>query len=170
MLDRHDLLDFLELIQEHLDRPITLVAAGGTALTLLDLKPSTLDVDFTGPAKDIQAFKEALRKEPHGFKVDLWDEGWVFLTGLPPDYLEKAIHIQAVGNIRLFALHPLDMVITKIGRFDARDQQDIWSAITQHHITADEVRQRAKQISYVANEGNFEHNLEVLLREMRRRT
>lgn len=31
-----------------------LVAAGGTAMTLLDLKPSTIDIDFTMP--DIVSF------------------------------------------------------------------------------------------------------------------
>ena len=40
--DKSALLDFLEVLNEDLTRKITLVAAGGTAMTLLDLKPSSI--------------------------------------------------------------------------------------------------------------------------------
>lgn len=167
MLDAHDLIDFLELIQTHLDREITLVAAGGTALTLLDLKPSTRDVDFTGPAASITAFKGALRREPHGFKVDVRGEGWVFATGLPADYLDKSVPIQDVGHIHLHALHPLDVIVTKLGRFDARDHEDIHTAIRKHRLQPEDVERRASMISYAANDRNYAHNLKVLLHQMR---
>jgi len=48
-LDKTQLLDFLGVVEKELSRRITLVAIGGTAMTLLDLKPSTIDIDFTGP-------------------------------------------------------------------------------------------------------------------------
>jgi hypothetical protein len=41
--DKTALLEFLEAINEDLTKKITLVAAGGTAMTLLDLKPSTIE-------------------------------------------------------------------------------------------------------------------------------
>jgi hypothetical protein len=50
-LDRAKLMDFLSLVGAEVRRKITLVAAGGTALTLLDVKPSTIDLDLTGPAR-----------------------------------------------------------------------------------------------------------------------
>lgn len=163
MLDIEDLVDFLELISQHLQQDIDLVGAGGTGLTLLGLKASTLDIDFTGPAASIQAFKEALDKEPHGYKVDVWDEGWVFVTGLPQDYFEKAIHVRDVGHIRLHALHPVDIVVTKIGRFDVRDQEDILTAVREYGVTAKQIQARASQIGYAANDANYQHNLDVLL-------
>ena len=52
-LDKSGLLGLLEAVDAELTRKITLVAAGGTAMTLLDLKPSTIDIDFTGPHEDI---------------------------------------------------------------------------------------------------------------------
>lgn len=58
-----------------LGRRITLVAAGGTALTLLDIKPSTIDIDFTGPAADIDDFSRIERLVPHGFKIDKYKDG-----------------------------------------------------------------------------------------------
>jgi hypothetical protein len=52
-------LALLARFDEELERKIVLVAAGGTALTLLNAKPSTLDLDFTGPSEDIAMFDRA---------------------------------------------------------------------------------------------------------------
>ena len=64
-LDKTQLLDFLGVVEKELSRQITLVAVEGTAMTLLDLKPSTIDIDFTGPGEDIADFKEALKNISH---------------------------------------------------------------------------------------------------------
>jgi len=44
--DKSALFDFLSELNENLPKKIILVAAGGTAMTLLDLKPSTIDIDL----------------------------------------------------------------------------------------------------------------------------
>jgi hypothetical protein len=44
-LDSIELILFLEEVEKELSRDITLIAAGGTALTLLGIKPSAMDVD-----------------------------------------------------------------------------------------------------------------------------
>ena len=90
-----DLLAFLELVEGHLDREITLVAAGGTALTLLDAKAATIDIDFTGPRESIEAFREAEEAEPHGYDIDAWPDGTVFSLTLPADYLDRSIDVDA---------------------------------------------------------------------------
>ncbi|MBA3750694.1 MAG: hypothetical protein H0X03_07395, partial [Nitrosopumilus sp.] len=48
-MDKKSLLDFLSEMDSKFKKKITLVAAGGTAMTLLDIKTSTIDIDFTGP-------------------------------------------------------------------------------------------------------------------------
>jgi hypothetical protein len=58
------------------DLRITLVAVGGTAMTLLHLKPSTIDVDFCLDKKDAILFKEAM--PPSKFKVDIFIGGFIF--------------------------------------------------------------------------------------------
>jgi hypothetical protein len=68
--DKSALFDFLEVLNEDLTKKITLVAAGGTAMTLLDLKPSTIDIDFTIPSSDIIEFEQVLKNNPPGYKVD----------------------------------------------------------------------------------------------------
>jgi hypothetical protein len=52
--DKKVLFEFLEVINESLSKKITLVAAGGTAMTLLGLKPSTTDINFALTVPSIQ--------------------------------------------------------------------------------------------------------------------
>lgn len=104
-LDKTKLLQFLEIVDKELNRRITLVAAGGTAMTLLDLKPSTIDIDFTAPRDDVREFNKTLKSIPHGFKIDCWEDGTVFSQILPADYLKKSIPIKTrMKNIQLKAL------------------------------------------------------------------
>jgi hypothetical protein len=113
--DKSALLDFLEVLNGDLTKKVTLVAAGGTAMTLLDLKPSTIDIDFTIPSSDLPEFERALKNNPPGFKVDRWADGYVFCQSLPNDHLEKSIKIKEYSHILLKALHPVDIIVTKIG-------------------------------------------------------
>jgi hypothetical protein len=48
-LNKKRLLDILAGWNRHLKRRVHLVACGGTAMTLLGVKPSTKDVDFMVP-------------------------------------------------------------------------------------------------------------------------
>jgi hypothetical protein len=70
--DKTALLEFLEVLNGDLTKKITLVAAGGTAMTLLDLKPSTIDIDFTIPSSDLPEFERALKNNPQATK---WIDG-----------------------------------------------------------------------------------------------
>lgn len=159
MLDKHKLFDFIEVVDKELKKKIKLIAVGGTAMTLLDIKPSTIDVDFTAPSEDISEFKETLRSIPHGFKIDCWSNGMVFSQTLPDDYLEKSILIKKMKNIELRALNPVDIITTKIGRLDERDKEDIEACIKKYNITKKQVTERANQIIYIGNEKNFLYNI-----------
>jgi len=164
-LDKNILLDFLEILDKEIARKITLVAAGGTAMTLLDAKPSTIDMDFTIPSQDVQEFEDALEKVPHGFKIDSWTEGMVFSQILPDDYLEKSIPIKTnLKNIELKALDPIDIVVTKIGRLDERDLQDIKACIEKFKLTKNQIKSRAKDVEYVGHEDSYKINLEYVLK------
>jgi len=89
-LNKKQLLDFLEELDKELEREITIVAVGGTAMTLHNAKASTTDVDFTIPGDDFDEFKRILDITPHGFKVDMWTDGLVFSQDLPRTILTKA--------------------------------------------------------------------------------
>ena len=159
-LNKKQLLEFLGELDKKLEREITVVAVGGTAMTLHNAKASTFDVDFTIPAKDFSEFDKVLDLVPHGFKVDIWNNGMVFSQDLPDDYLEKSKYIRTkMKNIRLGVLDPLDIIVTKIGRLNARDKEDIATCIKKFKITKTAIRKRAKQVIYVGREENYEINL-----------
>ena len=119
--DKSALLDFLEVLNEDLTRKITLVAAGGTAMTLLDLKPSSI---LTSQFPAVTCLSSSAPSKIIN-QASKWTDGTVFSQSLPDDYLEKSKKIQEYSHIILKALHPLDTVVTKIGRLNQRDIQDI---------------------------------------------
>jgi Nucleotidyltransferase of unknown function (DUF6036) len=139
-LDRSRLFEFLEEVDKELDFEITLVAVGGTALTLLDIKASTIDIDFTMP-DHFEEFRDILNIVPHGFKIDTYPDGNVFTQTLPNDYIKmsKPIHVPNLKRIKLRSLHPIDIVVTKIGRLNDRDKQDIELCITRFELKESDI-------------------------------
>lgn len=166
-LDNRVLLDFLEEVDKELERKVTLIAVGGTALTLLGAKPSTRDVDFTLPSDDYGEFQRALKNTPHGFVVHCFHGGMIFSQSLPDDYQSESAPVKRkMKNIHLRTLSPLDIVVTKIGRLDDRDKEDIDSCIKKFHLTRAQVTKRAKQVEYVGREENYEINLKYVLKNL----
>jgi hypothetical protein len=166
-LDSRILLGFLEEVDKELGKSITLVAVGGTALTLLGAKPSTRDVDFALPSDDYDEFERTLSIVPHGFEVHCFDNGMIFSQSLPDDYLERTIPVRTkMKNINLRTLSPLDIVVTKIGRLDLRDKQDINTCIKKFHLTKAQVGKRAKQVDYVGRQENYDINLRHVLENL----
>ena len=165
--DKKTLLDFLEILDKEMTKEITLVAAGGTAMTLLDMKTSTVDIDFTIPSEHVKQFENALKVTPHGFRIDYWTDGMVFSQILPDDYLEKSTSIKTnLKNINLKALNPVDIVVTKIGRLDERDLQDIKVCIEKFKLTKNQIKSRSKNIEYVGHEDNYKINLEYTMKTL----
>jgi hypothetical protein len=163
-LDKSRLADFLEEIDRELGIRITLVAAAGTAMTLLDVKPSTIDVDFTGPTESIRELNAAVDRLQPGFRVDSWPDGMVFSQTLPDDYLRKSIPIKTEHkHIELRAMHPLDIVVTKTGRLDKRDWEDIEQCIKRFKLTRRQIKSRAAQVDYMGNEEVYKANVESVL-------
>jgi hypothetical protein len=163
--DKTALLDFLSVLDEDLIKKITLVAAGGTAMTLLDLKTSTIDIDFTNPGCDRVEFEIALKNNPPGYRVDRWTDGCVFCQTLPKDYLEKSIKIKEFDHISLRALQPLDIIVTKIGRLNDRDLQDIEACIKKANVSKTEILERALLVvqTYREPEEDYLKHLDLVL-------
>jgi hypothetical protein len=165
--DKKVLLEFLEVLNGDFTKKVTLVAVGGTAMTLLDLKPSTIDIDFTIPSSDLPEFERAIKGNPPGFKIDRWADGYVFCQSLPSDYLDKSIKIKEYSQIQLKALQPVDIVVTKIGRLNQRDIQDIETCIREFKITKDEIIKRASLVSptYVPREKDYKYHLNWVIKK-----
>ena len=136
-------------------------------MTLYDVKTSTIDVDFTIPAGDFLEFGDVVATVPHGFKVDIWRDGTVFTQDLPDDYLERGTPVQTgMKNIKLRILDPTDIVVTKIGRLDERDKQDIQACIKRFKITKTQIESRAREVTYVGRSENYEINPNHVLRNL----
>lgn len=163
-LDNTRLLDFLDEIEKELTRKIVIIAVGGTAMTLLKAKPSTMDVDFTIPDPYYNEFYLAMKIVQPGFQVDTYHHCMVFVTSLPEDYVKRSKIIKtSLKKIELRTLHPVDIIVTKIARFDERDEQDIESCIKKFKITKNQVVKRASQIPSLVNDGTFQTNLKIFL-------
>ena len=159
-LDKEVLFNLLKNFDEEAKEKITLVAVGGTAMTLLDIKVSTLDVDFTVPRNDKPEFDRVRNSIPHGFKIDVYVDGSVFCNTLPDDYLDRSSEIRNFNKIFLRALHPVDIVVTKIGRLSDRDVQDIEACISRCNIKKEEIVARAANIIYVGREEDYQYHLQ----------
>jgi hypothetical protein len=88
----------------------------------------------------------------------------IFSQILPSDYLEKSIEIVTTfEHIHLRALQPVDIVITKIGRLDERDLQDIEACIKRFGISKIQIEERASNVQYVGREENYLGNLKYVV-------
>lgn len=191
MPDRQALLKFLANADKAIpaaDRKITLVGAGDTALALLELKPPTVHLDFTGPdSDDLVAFERACTTNtntatstattttaagagaaippPNGFQVHIWNGGKVFGQQLPDDYIKASMQVSAglLNRIDLRALHPLDIVATKIEKLAESDMRDIKACIRQFKLGKNQISKRARALQSVGDEAKFERNLEHVL-------
>lgn len=164
-LDNTKLLDFLGEIEKELIRKIVVVAVGGTAMTLLKAKSSTIDVDFTIPSQYYDDFQHARNIVQPGFQVDLYHDGAVFVNMLPGDYMKRSKPVKTrLKKIELRTMHPVDIVVTKIGRLDKRDKQDIESCMKKFKITKSQVVKRANQMEASRHDKTFQKNLKSFLK------
>ncbi|MFH0876276.1 MAG: DUF6036 family nucleotidyltransferase [archaeon] len=128
----------LDSISKYVDIEINLYALGGTALTLLGIKKSTLDVDINiEKNKDYDyicnLFKElgfekkgAIRWiSQEGIAFDIFHGSYILGTELLSDCLKLASPIRSFGKINLFTLSLEDIIISKLSRGDNRDFDDI---------------------------------------------
>ena len=161
MIDRNELIKWLRIIDKKLHRKITLIAVGGTAMTLLGLKSSTKDVDFCLKSGEKDDFEKALDRR---FKVDIFTDGYIFSEQLPEDYDEKSKEIANMKNIALKVLSPIDITITKAARFNARDEEDI-EALSKY-VDKDELIRRFNKVvkSYSGKEEEYRYHMNVILK------
>ena len=162
-VDKQQLFSLLEAIDESLSARIRINAVGGTALTLLGLKASTIDVDFDMNKNDYVVLRKTLDALQPGYRIDLFAEGMIFSQQLPEDYLSKCVEIRKLEKIDLYSIAPIDIVASKIGRLNERDIQDIKQILKHYRLTKRQVKLRASKIGYAGNDENYQHNLNYVL-------
>jgi hypothetical protein len=162
-----DLIGFLALIDKAAspEHRMTLVAAGDTALALLDLKAPTEHLDFVGSGPDIAELGRICAMIAlGGFQIHTWKDGMVFGYQLPNDYIRTSLHkSDGLSRIDLRALHPLDIVVTRIERLREADMRDIKTCIREFKLSKNQILKRAMALQLVRDESKFERNLDYVL-------
>lgn len=143
-IDKAGLWNILEGWSEYVRPRIRLVACGGTALTIQDLKSSTKDVDFMVPKEqEYIALISTIRKLGYrrqtgtgwsrgdDYLFDLFLGNKVYTTELLESPLEEGNHIpiRTCGKIFVSALNDYDLIITKMFRGTSVDIEDCLTLI-----------------------------------------
>ena len=171
-IDASELFDLLASISKYVEKEMHLSALGGTALTILKIKRSTLDVDINIDNEKeyrylCKIFEEIgfERKSParwitqENLAFDLFQGSNIMGTQLLPDCIGKSKFIKSFGNIKLYTLSLDDIIISKLARGDTRDFDDIKSILKYNKINIQDLMERYKETMENSVVSNYEQKL-----------
>jgi hypothetical protein len=156
-INADELYALLESISKYIDREVDLYALGGTALTILGIKRSTMDIDINIESADDHGYICRIFSDlgfenqgnrwftQEGLAFDLFYGSNLLGTDLLPDCTEKSRFIRRFGRINLYTLHLYDIIISKLARGDPRDFEDIRSIFENEKIDLEELVSRYQQ-------------------------
>lgn len=177
-ISKHQLLETLGIWNTFLKRRVHLIACGGTALTLLDIKDSTKDIDLIVPKEQeydylIHTLKHigyaqktgAGWARDNGFVFDLFKGERVHTTQLLESPLKEGNNIlfKEYSKIYLGVLNYYDIIITKLFRSSSADIDDcmILAKKKSKEIAINKLIARCKETaSYDVSEDKVNRNLE----------
>ncbi len=185
--DKERLLSRLADWDSFIRKQVRLIACGGTALTLLNIKPSTKDIDFIVP--DIGEYEYLVRtlnqlgyksvsgsglRRGDDFVFDLFRGPRVHTTDLLESPLEPKNHIliKEFSYIYLGVLNYYDLLISKLFRGATADMDDCLALISHKgkEIDLELFEKRFRETaSYDISEERIMKNLEYFLRLIRKR-
>jgi hypothetical protein len=152
-LNKQTLLDVLGQWDGFFRRKIHLIACGGTALTLMDVKPSTKDVDFIVPIEPeyrylIRTLKDLGYQQKTGsgwqkkgdlFIFDLFVGKRVHTTELLTSPMEAGNHtlLKEFSHLYIGILNPYDLIASKLFRGTGVDFEDCLMLVKAHKDNID---------------------------------
>jgi len=177
-LDKKILLDELGQWNSFLKRKVHLIACGGTALTLLDIKPSTKDIDFMVPVeseyryliktlKDLgyrQSTGSGWQKEGDVFIYDIFPGNRIHTTELLESPLARGRHIllKEFSSLYIGILNEYDLIASKLFRGTDVDFEDCLMLVKarREKIDMKRLEQHVKELaSYDISETRIAENL-----------
>jgi hypothetical protein len=186
-VDKTTLLNILARWDRFIKRKVHIIACGGTALTLLNVKASTKDIDLLIP--DPNEYKYLLAtlvdlgykqetgtgwRKDQGFVFDLFVSKTIFTTELLESPLQAGNRIpyKDFSSIRLSILNYYDLIITKLFRSAPVDVDDCLTLIREKssEINIEKLKLRfyetsSYDISDEKNRKNFKSFYEALMAE-----
>ena len=184
-LNKDRLLEILGDWNRFLRRKVHLIACGGTALTLLGVKPSTKDVDFMAPIEAeyhylIKQLKALGYKQTTGsgwirqgevFRFDIFCGNRIHTTELLDSPLDEGRHsaLMKFSHLYIGILNDYDLIASKLMRGTRVDFDDCVNLAEAHQATLDIqqlVRHFIDLVRYDVAEHrlrpNIDHFLELL--------
>lgn len=166
-INAEELFELLQSLSKFIEKEIKMYALGGTALTILNLKQSTRDIDINiGSIREYRYICRIFEQvgfekggacrwlSQEGLAFDLFYGSNLMGTELLPDSLEQSRYIRSFGKIKLYTLSLYDIIISKLARGDSRDLDDIKRIFESEKIELKKLVARYKEtmeISVVAN-------------------
>jgi len=186
-LDKNRLLDTLGEWNRFLKRKVHLIACGGTAMTLIGVKPSTKDVDFVAPmvrehdylTKQLKAlgYKQTTgsgwKRDGEDFRFDIFRGNRIHTTELLASPLEEGKHsiLMEFSHLYIGILNDYDLISSKLMRGTRVDFEDCLSLAEARREEIDIERlihHFHEMVSYDVAEYRLRPNIDhflVLLRE-----
>ncbi len=149
---KKELLAFLALVDSRLQSKAVVVFFGGTALTLMDLKEASNDIDVIMISAENKAeFKRIFElarmelqlpeKEPMYLK---FEPGiWIINDVLPNAQLYKQLSLK---HLQVFTLNICDILFTKFNRYAPKDVADISKALSLIKLSRSKFKKRIFEI------------------------
>lgn len=137
-----DLRTLLRYIDMHITSNVVLVSIGGTALTLLDNKDFSYDLDFIiATAENSEEFNDVYERGVVELKLvqgehppyTAFDMGLLNIK----DYLAKSdlVKNQGYKHITLYTMNILDIILSKYFRCLGKDKEDIQLVLQKQGIS-----------------------------------
>lgn len=158
-LNKRTLLEILGQWNGFIKRKVHFIACGGTALTLLDIKPSTKDIDFMVPneteyryliriLKDLgyqQITGSGWQRKGDLFIFDLFPGKRIHVIELIESPLKEGNHIilKELSHVYVGILNDYDLIASKLFRGSTIDIEDCLALV--------KVRKEAFDIGYFEN-------------------
>ena len=171
-INANKLFDLLNSIAQHIEKDIQMYALGGTALTILGMKESTLDIDINIDSEKQYKYLSKIFEQigfkkisalrwvtQEGLAFDLFYGSNIMGIELLPDCLKLSKLIKTFEKIKLFTLSPYDIIISKLARGDERDFTDIKHIFEKENINLDKLTTRYKQTMKTSTVGQYKQKL-----------
>lgn len=171
-INAEELFEFIQSISGFFEEEIEMYALGGTALTILHIKPSTLDIDINidkmGEYRYTCKIFEQIGFEKRGvyrwlsqegMAFDLFYGSYILSIDLLPDCLHKSKFIRSFGKIKLYTHSIYDIIISKLARGDIRDFDDIKMIFEKEKIDLQMLIRRYKETMEISIVKDYKQKL-----------
>jgi hypothetical protein len=181
-LNKDQLLEELTLWNRFIKRKVHLIACGGTAMTLLGVKPSTKDVDFMVPNVDEyeylikmlqdlgykQTTASGWQREMELFRYDIFRGNRIHTTELLTSPLEQGGNtlFKEFSHLYIGILNEYDLIASKLMRGTSVDFEDCLNLVQAHsgQINLQKLGDHFNElVNYDVSEDRIRPNMDIFL-------